>query len=64
MGRYILAHCPRCGMDSGERKTFDGPEVKYLVICTTCGFHTAWHPTQSAASNEWNSASKEAHMRV
>ena len=39
MGRYILAHCPRCGMDSGERKTFDGPEEKYLVICTTCGLH-------------------------
>ena len=64
MGRYKLENCPRCGMDSGERKTFDGPEEKYLVICTTCGYHTRWHPTQPAASNEWNSASKEAHRRV
>ena len=59
MGRYILAHCPRCGRARGERKTFDGPEEKYLVICTTCGFHTAWHPTQSAASNEWNRRAHE-----
>ena len=59
MCRYRLAHCPRGGMDGGERKTFDGPEVKYLVICTTCGFHTDWHPTQSAASNEWNRRAHE-----
>ena len=59
MGRYKLENCVRCGMDSGELKTFDGSEVKYLVICTTCGFHTAWHPTQSAASNEWKRRSHE-----
>lgn len=64
MGRYILAHCPRCGMDSGERKVTDGVPIKYVVVCTTCGYHTDFHPTQSAASNEWNSASKEAHRRV
>ena len=58
MGRYKLENCPRCCMDSGERKAFDGPEEKYLVICTTCGFHTDWHPTQSAASNEWNTKAK------
>ena len=58
MGRYILAHCPRCGMDSGERRVTDDVPIKYIVVCTTCDYHTDWHPTQSAASNEWNAKAK------
>ena len=52
MGRYKLENCPKCGMDSGERKMTDGVPIKYIVVCTTCGYHTHFHPTQSAASNE------------
>ena len=59
MGRYILAHCPHCGMDSGERRVTDDVPIEYIVVCTTCGYHTDWHPTQSAASNEWNRGGKK-----
>ena len=58
MGRYKLENCPKCGMDSGVRKCTDYEPVKYLVMCETCLYHTHWHPTQSAASNEWNRSSK------
>lgn len=57
--RYPLGLCPRCGMDSGVRKQTDYEPVKYLVFCETCCYHTKWHPTQSAASNEWNRSSHE-----
>lgn len=59
MSRYELNLCPKCGMDSGERMVTDNVPIKYLVMCTTCGYRTHWHPTQSAASNEWNRSAYE-----
>lgn len=59
MGRYKLENCPCCGMESGERRVTDDVPIKYIVVCTTCGYHTRWRPTQSAASNEWNRSTHE-----
>lgn len=49
-----LVNCPKCGMDSGERKQTDDITERFLVICTTCGCRTGWYLSKSAATRAWN----------
>ena len=53
--RMALPVCPKCGMDSGDRKVLygSGTQEKYFVVCSTCGYMTKPHPTQTAATKEW-----------
>ena len=50
-----LPVCPKCGMDSGDRKVLygSGAQEKYFVVCSTCGYMTKPHTSQSAATKEW-----------
>lgn len=52
--------CPRCGMDSGERKCSVNIPEKYYVRCTSCGYIVSGE-TQSAATNKWNAARRRAN---
>lgn len=53
-----LAVCPKCGMDSGERKcTINLPE-RYYVRCGSCGYTVGGHDNQYSASAQWNRESK------
>lgn len=53
--KYLdLKPCRACGMDAGARKASETIPEKYYVVCEVCGFKTRPHPTQSAASKEWN----------
>lgn len=55
-----LEVCPRCGMDSGERKVSLSLCVadKCYVRCASCGFIVSGHG-QSAATTKWNRLSRE-----
>lgn len=55
--RAALELCPRCGMDSGERKCSVNLPERYYVRCYRCGFIVAGD-TQSAATNKWNTSSR------
>lgn len=56
--RKPLAVCPKCGMDSGERKcTINLPE-RYYVRCESCGYTVGGHDSQCNASAQWNKESK------
>lgn len=57
--RVELEICPKCKMDSGERKCSVNLPERYYVRCYRCGF-TVSGATQSAATNKWNTASREA----
>lgn len=53
-----LGHCPKCGMDSGERKcTINLPE-RYFVRCGSCGYTVGGGNTQFGATAQWNRESK------
>ena len=54
--RMVLPVCPKCWMDSGDRKVLygNGAQEKYFVVCSTCGYMTKPHPTQTAATKEWS----------
>ena len=53
--RMELPVCPKCGMDSGDRKVLygSGAQEKYFVVCSMCGYMTKPHTSQSAATKEW-----------
>lgn len=53
-----LAVCPKCGMDSGERKcTVNLPE-RYFIRCGSCGHIVGGYNTQASATAAWNKESK------
>lgn len=54
--KKALPVCPKCGMDSGDRKVLygSGTAEKYFVVCSTCGHMTKPHATQTAATKEWS----------
>lgn len=50
-----LPPCSRCGLYSGERKQKEDAE-RYLVICASCGWHTKFYNSKSAATKAWTEA--------
>lgn len=58
--RAELPLCPKCGMDSGERKESVNMPERFYVRCASCGF-TVSGATQSAATGKWNKASRRVH---
>lgn len=53
--RRKLNCCPRCGSDSGERRSDeDMSRERHCVVCTTCGARTFIYRTMSAAARAWN----------
>ena len=53
-----LAICPKCGMDSGERKcTVNLPE-RYFIRCASCGYIVGGFNTQTSTTAAWNRESK------
>lgn len=48
-----LALCPKCGMDSGERKASVNLPTRYYVRCASCG-HIVGGESQAAATKRWN----------
>lgn len=56
--RRPLAVCPKCGMDSGERKcTVNLPE-RFFVRCGSCGYIVGGNDNPYGASAAWNRESK------
>ena len=53
--RMDLPECPICGMDAGKRMMSTNEPVSYYVVYEICGFKTRPHPTQSAATKDWQS---------
>ena len=54
----MLGLCPKCGMDSGERKcTIHLPE-RYFVRCASCGYIVGGWDSQNRATAQWNRESK------
>lgn len=51
--RHTLAHCPRCGMDSGERRMTGTEPPRYCVWCTSCGHRTGFKYSMNAATRAW-----------
>lgn len=56
--RGELELCPKCGMDSGERKCSVNLPEKYYVRRYSCGFIVSGN-TQSTATASWNRLSKK-----
>lgn len=52
--RTPLWMCPKCGMDSGERKVQEGPYERYYVVCGTCGYFAGPCSDMSHAVRKWN----------
>jgi hypothetical protein len=52
--RHPITECPECCMDAGRRMVTDTVPEKFVVVCDVCGYRTKAHPTQAAATNEWN----------
>lgn len=48
-----LELCPRCGMDSGERKASINLPTRYFVRCASCGYIVGGD-NQDAATKKWN----------
>lgn len=59
--RYFrrLKECPKCGMDSGDRKVTIKEPARVFVVCANCGHRTKPCKTQSAATLEWNGGKNE-----
>lgn len=57
--KAALALCPKCGMDSGERKESANLPIRYFVRCASCGYIVAGD-TQTGATAKWNKHSKGA----
>lgn len=57
--KAALALCPKCGMDSGERKESVNLPTRYFVRCASCGYIVAGD-TQTGATAKWNKQSKGA----
>lgn len=60
--RGELELCPKCGMDSGERKCSVNLPEKYYVRCGSCGFIVSGN-TQSSATNRWNAMTRVKRER-
>lgn len=56
--RGKLELCPRCGMDSGERKASINLPTRYFVRCATCGYIVGAE-NQAAATARWNKESRK-----
>lgn len=48
-----LGLCPKCGMDSGERKASINLPTRYFVRCASCGYIVGGD-NQAAATTKWN----------
>lgn len=55
--RLPLGLCPKCGMDSGERKASVNLPTRYYVRCSSCGYAVGGND-QAAATAKWNKGSK------
>ena len=53
-----LAPCPKCGMDSGERKESVNLPTRYFVRCASCGYAVAGD-NKSSATAKWNKQKRE-----
>ena len=51
--RHKLSPCPKCGMDSGERRKTVKEPAKFCVLCTSCNYKTSFKSTINAATAEW-----------
>lgn len=56
--KAALALCPKCGMDSGERKESVNLPIRYFVRCASCGYIAAGD-TQSSTTAKWNKQKRE-----
>lgn len=52
--RVDLKPCRVCGFDAGKRMVTENEPAKFFVVCEVCGYRTSPHPSQNAASREWN----------
>lgn len=52
--RYPLSVCPRCGMDSGNRKVSETANEKNYVVCETCGYLVGPFGDMPHAVKAWN----------
>lgn len=59
--KLSLALCPRCGMDSGERKVKESTYEQYYVVCETCGYVVGPFGDLSHAVRKWN---RSAHEKI
>ena len=57
--RGSIGLCPKCGMDSGERKCSVNVPEKYYVRCSSCGY-IVQGSSQSGATLRWNTNSRRS----
>ena len=56
--RGPLALCPKCGMDSGERKASVCLPTRYFVRCASCGYIVGGD-SQATATRKWNTEGRK-----
>lgn len=57
--RHKLSPCPKCGMDSGERRKTVKEPAKFCVVCTSCNYRTGFKSAINAATAEWERKTKK-----
>lgn len=57
--RHKLSPCPKCGIDSGERRKTVKEPAKFCVVCTSCNYRTGFKSAINAATAEWERETKK-----